>query len=188
MEINDYTKKGLEIAQLIRAKDPYGTIVFVTTHPELAPKTFEYKVSALDFITKDQDNLMFKKNIEECLKIASEYLNKPISEDSFIFKNQYTKFQLPFSDILYFETAQVAHKINLITPKKTTHFYGRLSELEKSDERLFRCHRSFVVNVSNITHIDKKNKIVYLKGNYHCLVSRRYLKELEEKIREIEKR
>ncbi|MCI8701202.1 MAG: response regulator transcription factor [Turicibacter sp.] len=188
LEINDYTKKGLEIAQLIRAKDPYGTIVFVTTHPELAPKTFEYKVSALDFITKDQDNLMFKKNIEECLKIASEYLNKPISEDSFIFKNQYTKFQLPFSDILYFETAQVAHKINLITPKKTTHFYGRLSELEKSDERLFRCHRSFVVNVSNITHIDKKNKIVYLKGNYHCLVSQRYLKELEEKIREIEKR
>ena len=96
LEINDYTKKGLEIAQLIRAKDPYGTIVFVTTHPELAPKTFEYKVSALDFITKDQDNLMFKKNIEECLKIASEYLNKPISEDSFIFKNQYTKLKLPF--------------------------------------------------------------------------------------------
>ena len=92
LEINDYTKKGLEIAQLIRAKDPYGTIVFVTTHPELAPKTFEYKVSALDFITKDQDNLMFKKNIEECLKIASEYLNKPISEDSFIFKNQLDNF------------------------------------------------------------------------------------------------
>ena len=124
LEINNCSRKGLEIAQIIRAKDPYGTIVFVTTHSELAPKTFSYKVSALDFIEKNQGEIKFRKRVEECLIIANQYQEKPISEDSFMFENKYTKFQVPFSEILYFETSEVPHKINLVTSKKNISFFG----------------------------------------------------------------
>lgn len=185
LEINNHSRKGLEIAQLIRQKDSYGTIVFVTTHSELAPKTFAYKVSALDFIEKDQSDFEFRKRIEECLMIANQYQKKTVSDDYFIFENKYTKFQIPFSEILYFETSEIPHKINLVTSKKNISFYGKLSEIINSDNRLARCHKSFVVNICNITSIDKKNKIIYFKNNMHCFVSRRLLKEVENKVEEL---
>lgn len=52
IEIKGEEKKGLEIAKEIRKKDPHATIVFVTTHSEFMPITFQYKVAALDFIDK----------------------------------------------------------------------------------------------------------------------------------------
>ena len=39
-----------------------------------------------------------------------------------IFENKYTKFQIPFSEILYFETSEIPHKINLVTSKKNISF------------------------------------------------------------------
>lgn len=36
IEINGEKKKGLEIASQIRTMDPYGVIVFITTHSEFA--------------------------------------------------------------------------------------------------------------------------------------------------------
>ena len=184
LEINNCSRKGLEIAQIIRAKDPYGTIVFVTTHSELAPKTFSYKVSALDFIEKNQGEIKFRKRVEECLIIANQYQEKPISEDSFMFENKYTKFQVPFSEILYFETSEVPHKINLVTSKKNISFYGKLSEVVKVDDRLVSCHKSFVVNVSNIISIVKKSRLVYFNNDVFCYVSRRLLKGVENKMEE----
>ena len=34
--------------------------------------------------------------------IANQYQKKTVSDDYFIFENKYTKFQIPFSEILYF--------------------------------------------------------------------------------------
>ena len=96
LEINNCSRKGLEIAQIIRAKDPYGTIVFVTTHSELAPKTFSYKVSALDFIEKNQGEIKFRKRVEECLIIANQYQEKPISEDSLCLRINIRNFKFHF--------------------------------------------------------------------------------------------
>ena len=67
LEINHEVRMGLEVAQEIRKKDLHGMIVFVTTHSELAPKTYAYKVSALDFIEKDQPNEAFSQQVEACL-------------------------------------------------------------------------------------------------------------------------
>lgn len=52
IEIKGEEKKGLEIAKEIRKKDPHATIVFVTTHSEFMPITFQYKVAALDLSIK----------------------------------------------------------------------------------------------------------------------------------------
>ena len=50
IEIKNEERKGLEVAQAIRKVDPHGIIVFVTTHSELAPISYQYMVSALAFI------------------------------------------------------------------------------------------------------------------------------------------
>lgn len=182
LEIEQQSRKGFEVAQQIRKVDPYGTLVFVTTHSELAPKTFAYRVSAMDFIEKEQDDDDFKKRVEACLLQANDYKKQPVSVDAFIFENKYTKFQIPFSDIYYFETSDVPHKIKLVTKTKTIDFYGKLTDVVKCDSRLMRCHKSFVANLDNVKRIDKKEKILYFKEDVSCFVSRRLLKETESKV------
>lgn len=182
LEIDQQSRKGFEVAQQIRKVDPYGTLVFVTTHSELAPKTFAYRVSAMDFIEKEQDDAEFQNRVEACLVQANDYKKQPISVDAFIFENKYTKFQIPFSDIYYFETADTPHKIKLVTKTKTIDFYGKLTEIVSCDNRLVRCHNSFVANLDNAIRIDKKSKVLYFQDDVSCFVSRRSLKELENKI------
>ncbi|MGN7760734.1 response regulator transcription factor [Paenibacillus sp. 22594] len=182
LQIKHEEHKGLAVAKEIRKKDPYGTIVFVTTHSELAPITFEYRVAALDFIEKELREEEFIQKVEECLLIADSRRTIPVSPDNFSFENKYTSFQIPFSDIFYFETMEIAHKIRLITKSKVLDFYAELNEIAGYDERLFRCHRAFVVNLTNIRSVDKKNKLVLFDHNESCPVSRRLQKETIEKI------
>lgn len=182
LEIKNEKHTGLEVAKEIRTKDPYGTIVFVTTHSELAPKTFAYRVAALDFIEKELQEEEFIHKVEACLLIADERRTIPVSPDNFSFENKYTSFQIPFSDILYFQTMEIAHKIRLITKSKAIDFYAELSEIVDYDKRLFRCHRAFVVNVANIRSIDKKNKLVLFDHDESCSVSRRLQKETIERM------
>lgn len=182
LEIDQQSRKGFEVAQQIRKVDPYGTLVFVTIHSELAPKTFAYRVSAMDFIEKEQDDADFQKRVEGCLLQANDYKKQPVSVDAFVFENKYTKFQIPFSDIYYFETSDVPHKIKLVTKTKTIDFYGKLTDVVKCDDRLMRCHKSFVVNLNNVKRIDKKEKLLYFKEDVSYFVSRRLLNETEGKI------
>ncbi|MBO0457895.1 response regulator transcription factor [Enterococcus hulanensis] len=182
LEIAEYDKTGLEVAQRIRKQDPFGTIVFITTHSEMAPLTFAYKVSALDFIEKDQEEETIIKRIRECLLLANMRIEKSISDDALIFKNKFTNLQVPYSDIYYFETTGIAHKLRLVSKNKITEFYGELSEFENIDTRLFRCHRAFVVNLANIVSIDRTNRLIMFPNKDECNVSRRTMKELLNKM------
>lgn len=174
IELKKSEKKGLEIAQLIRKRDELGTIVFVTTHSEFAQLTYAYKVSALDFISKEEAD--FEKRIGDCLQYVNVKRQKVDYEDPFVFESKYRKLKLPFSELLYFETSEQAHKIVLITKKQRIEFYANLSDIEKMDDRLYKCHKSFIVNLDNIIEIDKTNLIVHFANTETCLISRRKLK------------
>ena len=72
IEIKGEEKKGLEIAKEIRKKDPHATIVFVTTHSEFMPITFQYKVAALDFIDKTLGEEEFRERISSAIDYTLE--------------------------------------------------------------------------------------------------------------------
>ena len=153
IQIKDDTKKGLEVAKQIRKNDPYANIVFFTTHSEYLPLTFQYQLAALDFIDKS-------------LRI----------------ENVKTVIQVPFHDILYFETSDIVHKVILYTKEEQIEFYGSLSQIEKSDPRLFKCHKSFLINPENIIKLDKSTGTVYFENGGVCYVSKLKLKKLLERI------
>lgn len=75
-------------------------------------------------------------------------------EDVWI-ENAKTVIQVPFHDILYFETSDIVHKVILYTKEEQIEFYGSLSQIEKSDLRLFKCHKSFLINQKD-HQLDKK--------------------------------
>lgn len=189
IEIMGCGTRGLEVAKEIRKYDPYGQIVFITTHSNMLPVTFVYKVSALDFIAKEDALDEIEAKIVECLIIANERKSISGGEDWFVFENKFTKFQVPFSSIYYFETTDVPHKIRLVSENRNLEFYGELKDIEAKDSRLFRCHRAFVVNLINVEYINKRKKEIIFQnsrktggGQRMIPASRQLLKTLLEKI------
>lgn len=180
LEIRGEKRAGFQTAAKIREKDLFGAIIFVTTHSELAPVTFEYQVSALDFIAKDLKQNIFEAKVRTCLEKAvnqAQTLNNEF--DYFTFKNKYCSFQVPFHELLYFETSEIPHKLRVVTMHKEMEFYADLKEVEGMDERLFCCHRSYIVNIEKVRSILKKEREVSFDGQHSCLVSRKYMKELQ---------
>ncbi|EHJ56590.1 hypothetical protein HMPREF9318_01352 [Streptococcus urinalis FB127-CNA-2] len=171
--------KGLEVAKFIRQKDPHAIIIFVTTHSEFMPLTFQYQVSALDFIDKTGSDKEIKARLEAAIDYAQDKLDYP-EQDSFLYKSNHTQVQVPFKDILFFETSPSVHKVILYTERDRVEFYAKISEIAKLDKRLFQCHRSFVLNPAKIVRIDKENRIAYFRDGSFCLVSRMKMKGLIE--------
>ncbi|MFS9072538.1 response regulator transcription factor [Streptococcus gordonii] len=178
IEIKNEDKKGLEIALEIREKDPHAVIVFVTTHSEFMPITFQYQVSALDFIDKELPEELFKKRMESAIAYVYNHQNKTMFEDSFVFMGAKAQIQVPFAELLYIETSPIPHKLILYSIRERLEFYGQLSDIIEQEPRLFQCHRSFVVNPYNISSIDKKERIAYLKNGSSCIVSRLKIRSL----------
>ena len=63
---------GIKLGSEIRKYDPIGNIIFVTSHSELTYLTFVYKVSAMDFIFKDDPNQL-KTRIIDCIETAHTF-------------------------------------------------------------------------------------------------------------------
>jgi len=68
IELNN-TINGLEIARIIRERDPLAQIIFITTHADCLTLTFKYKLAALDFIVKDSPQ-QIKSSVKEALQAA----------------------------------------------------------------------------------------------------------------------
>lgn len=50
------------------------------------------------------------------------------------------------------------HRLALVTLGSNRLFYGTLKEIEIMDERLFRCHQSYIVNTKQMSSYDAKQK------------------------------
>ena len=182
IEIKGEGQKGLDIAKEIRSRDPNATIVFVTTHTEFMPITFKYKVAALDFINKALDEKSFKERVCSAIEYTIDKLGTSLSQDSFVFETAMTRVQVPFNNILYFETSPMIHKVILHTKDERMEFYASISDIEKADSRLYRCHRSFIVNPENVIKIDKESKVALFENGEGCLISRMKYRGLLEKL------
>src|SRR5699024_9661181 len=114
IEIKNEERKGLQVAQEIRKYDTEGIIVFVTTHSEFAPISYQYMVSALTFIDKalpyDQRYRMF----EQCLLHYQVRNTARIPSDDFIIENANTTVRVPFATVEYIKTDE-PHRLVLVT-------------------------------------------------------------------------
>jgi two-component system response regulator AgrA len=180
----NHTMNGIELAEQIRKIDQEGLIVFITSHGEMAYLTFEYKVKAFDYVVKDEI-LELKNRLENCLDRANEKIlhKEPLNQESFSVKLSERQFFVPYEEIMFFETAPTAHKVQLNALRQQLEFYGKLSEIEKEvNEHFIRSHRSYLVNTRNIQSLDLKNKLIKMKNGQVCYYSSKGLKALKEMI------
>ena len=165
---------GLELAEQIRLIDPRCFIVFVTAHPEMSILTFQYKVEALDFIIKNTPEQIHSQ-IHSCIQKAYErYSSSSPLNKVFSFQIGTRKTTIAYSEILFFETSSVLHRLILHTYQKTIEFPGHLNEIErKLDKNFFRCHRSYIINMTKIQEINWKKNLVIMNDGSTCYLSLR---------------
>lgn len=182
IEIKSEERKGLKVAQEIRKYDTQGIIVFVTTHSEFAPISYQYMVSALTFIDKallyDERYRMF----EQCLL---HYQARNVADkqtDDFIVENTYATVRVPFATVEYVMTDE-PHRLALVTTDRLIYFYGTLKEIEALDVRLFRCHQSYIVNKAQIASYDVAQKLIVTKSGKRIPVSRRLVRKVRQMIK-----
>lgn len=173
---------GIALAEQIRLLDPRGFIVFITTHDELCPLTFEYKVEAMDYISKD-DFKALSSRIGDCLRNA---LNRYLSSANTIHKVFRIKignhiFSLPMEDVYYFESASSPHKVIAHLKTGMKEFYETIDNLEESaDGRFRRCHRSYLVNSDHIKYINYRQQSIHFTNGKSCPISARQMRILKK--------
>ena len=169
---------GMKLAQQIRLYDPRCFIIFVTSHSELSYMTFQYRVEAMDFVLKDNP-AEAKVKIRECLLNALERYTLQTNKTHKVYTIEIgdRRISVDYNDILFFETSSNIHKVILQAKDRQIEFSSTIKELEKIlDDTFVRCHRSFLVNKSNIQEIDTKNRIIYFINGETCLMSTRMMK------------
>ncbi|MCL2189141.1 MAG: LytTR family DNA-binding domain-containing protein [Defluviitaleaceae bacterium] len=178
---------GVEFAKKIRQHDPRAFIAFITAHPRYMSLTFEFRVEALAYIQKESDCIVRKK-IKICIDDAYEKHVSRADEGSYTFKTPTGKHvSCMLDDILFFTTDAPAskHQVIIHTRKLQYTFYGALDNISATlpAGQFYRCHKSYLVNVGNITESGKqslnngKDRMIMSDG-MDCLVSFRKRKML----------
>lgn len=171
---------GVELAKNIRKYDIKGYIVFITSHEEFSILTFKYKVQALDYILKTDDDIL-GKNISECLyEIYDNYKRiNSYKRETIAIKCGSRIINFYMDEILFFETAETDHILRMHTEKGFYEFYGKLKDIENQvSKEYYKSHRSYLVNTSKIKSIDTKELTIYMVNGDRCLISKRNLKGL----------
>lgn len=173
---------GLDLATEIRKLDPRGFIVFITIHDELAPLTFQYKVEAMDYISKDKTTDIAER-VKECLLYAlKQYMSQTNSVHNVIGIPVLNKvITLEQDGIICLEPSTQPHRTCIHTSGSMIEIASSMKEIqEKLDSRFYQCHKSCIINTQRVAEFDLKKHRVRMDNGKVCPVSIRLGRKLEQ--------
>lgn len=167
---------GVILADKLRGENYKGEIVFLTTTNDYASES--YKVKALSYLLKPP-------NIKNVTDILRSYENKRITDDvkGIPLKTKFMANFLFFREISYVEV--IRHKVFFrLTDTSEIEVPAAFSEtapLLLEDERFAQCHRSFIVNMDEVSVmkgtvlIMKRGETVSVSKNYYQSFKKQYV-------------
>lgn len=166
---------GIDVANIIRQQDVKAYIVFVSAYPEYVMPSLKTKV--FDYLIKP----VSIETLAECINSIYKDFIKVNSDkvQSISIKSGFNVYTLSFEEIIFFE--KYGHLLVVHRVSGKIESSESLDSIEcKLDKKIFfRCHKSFIINLSHIIRIDFLNNIVHLKNGESCAVSKRCKKELK---------
>lgn len=133
-------------------------VIFTTAYSEFALEGYELNI--IDYLLKPITFDRFNKGVNKALEIINlEHVEKEsqvaeASDHSIVVKSSHQHIKIVLDDILYIKGL---HKyVKIVTSKKqwTTLIAISAIEQELASKSFYRCHRSFIVNLSKIESID----------------------------------
>jgi len=182
LDINlSHELNGIQLAAKIREYEPSSHIVFITSHAELSHLTFRYKVGAMDYITKDFPEEVAMR-IRECIDTAyARHLMISTSSKSGGFPVPIgdTIRVIPLNEIMFFEAhPSYPHRLILHMEKSQLEFRSALNKVAESVSDFYRCHKSYLVNLSNIVCVDASRRTAEMVNGESVLIASRKFNEL----------
>lgn len=160
----DINMPDLNGMDLVKTLDNPPIIVFVTAHSEYAMEGF--RVNAIDYLLKPISYVDFLKSANKVKSWFDAY-SHPKSEDvrinrEFLFvKSDHKILRISFDDIKYIEGMSEYIKIHRVDSNPVmTLLSMKYVEDILPDEKFLRVHRSYIVNLSKITVIER-NRIIF---------------------------
>lgn len=166
---------GIDVAGIIRERDVKAYIVFVSAHPEfvmpsLKTKVFDYLIKPVSIDT-----------LESCINSVYKDFKKANTEtgETLSIKSGFNVYNLELDEIVYLE--KYGHILVVHTTSGKIEGVESLDSIEQKldNKRFFRCHKSYIVNITYISRTDYPKGIIYLKNGQMCTVSKRSKKELK---------
>ena len=173
---------GFDVLELLGPDLP-PAIIFVTAYDQYAIRAFE--AGALDYLLKPFDNARFERALTRAREKIHKHRDWVIRRDRIAIKSSGQVFFVKVIEIDWIEAADYYACLHV---GARTHLVRRsLAELdEELDPRIFcRVHRSAIVNLERVSRMTLNSEGEYevvLENQTHLRLSRRYRKQLQERL------
>lgn len=171
MDVEMPVMDGFETIIHYKAEHSESIIIILTTHLDCARKG--YLVDAFRYVDKTK--------MEEELKEAFEKVREINRKNSFSLTgtNGSETKHISIKDILYLETNGRGSIIN--TQDMCFECDEKINDLEMKLEEygFFRCHKSFLINLNSVEHLDKE--FVYFESDKKAYISVRKYTETKKR-------
>lgn len=169
---------GLATAKEMHGLNEFIPIVFMTDYGEYASEG--YKVNALRFLHKP----ITSEAIDECMDLIWHQWSLQ-NRDCILLDISSQILRLPLNSILYLEMR--GHYCNIATTSNVTPSYSFKQSFRQIQDKLppqlfVQCHRSFIVNLLYVRHMEKG--IITMSDNSVIPISRSYQRYFVEHFRE----
>ena len=154
---------GLDLANEIRKYDSRGFIIFITTHDEMAPLTFQYQVEAMDYIVKGTPD--FSSRIQAGIIHALERYGSSGNHYHHVLslKVGRSHYNVPLNDVVCLQVTNKPHQLVIHTLTGHLNLRGSLYEYESQlSDNFIRCHKSYVINKNYIACLDKDSRCIHM--------------------------
>ena len=143
---------GLGMAKSLR-NPPH--IIFISSHANYALDSYE--VEAVDFITKPFDLERLMKGVEKVRRRIenAEFPKQPTDDNFFFIRSQSSFVKIQYDELLYVKAMENFVQIVTESNKHTVLIPLSTVESQLPDDIFMRSHRSYIVNLKNITSVER---------------------------------
>ncbi|MEY8338883.1 LytTR family DNA-binding domain-containing protein [Lachnospiraceae bacterium 62-35] len=175
MDIRLPGQDGMKIMGQLREHGNHSQVIFITSYPQYVFQAFDF--DAIHYILKPATAEKLFPAMDKAVKRAGSDRGKTI-----LITNGSAASNILIKDIVYCEAFN--HQITIHTLTEQFQFFGTLDSVQGSlDERFFRCHRSYIVNMNYVA--DKEPGAATMADGGRILISRRKQQDFTQKLLDV---
>lgn len=165
-------KSGLEIASLVRKKNKDTYFIFTTAHLEYAMMAYRFKT--FDYLAKPITSERLEETIIRLFDDVNGSPKKYIKIDN-------KKTIIAEDEILYIK--RDAMKLIFHTKNRDYETYSSFVKIQDSlPSNFVRSHKSFIVNINNLSNLDPVEDLVYFDNGSTCDIGPKFKQSFIEEV------
>lgn len=176
IEMSEENTDFLTICSDIRSSDPYSSIALIC--PGAIENIYDKKLKILDIIKPEPESELSAK-LEDCILFTDKKQKRGYR---YCFNTYHAgkNFSVPYKNIYYIETMKGLHKLKMFCRGGTYEFYGSITDVLNSTDNCFiQCHKSYIVNRSQVVGINKHYRTIQMISGLECPYSKHFFNSKE---------